>query len=94
MIILVHFSKQFGWDLTPLTGQSEGAGAPLTPKNLSEGAHQGELPVSRLAGVHWFVLLSLLVSFASYHSLGGFLHYYYYVKRRDQVRFVINSYVM
>ena len=88
MILLVHVSKQFGWELSGLTGRAGLTGGPSEAKvaeNTTDGAtHLHSPPL--FSGVQVFVLLSVTVTFVSYYGLGGWLQYYYYIKRREQVR--------
>ncbi|XP_013397329.1 lathosterol oxidase-like [Lingula anatina] len=38
----------------------------------------------RLQNVQYFILLSLLISFSVFYSMGGYFQYFYYIKRREQ----------
>lgn len=71
ILILVHIWKQF-------EDKDRGNATSSTLDDLP--------PRNLLENVHWFVLLSVAVSFVSYYSLGGYLQWYFYIKRRDQAK--------
>lgn len=47
----------------------------------------------RFHDVHWWVAMAVTGSFVSYFGLGGFLQYYYYIRRRDKVSILIPNHI-
>ncbi len=80
--MLVHVHKQFS--TTPQEGINDSSLPPHTSTNISETENLTS-SLSLFDGVHWFVLLSVGVSYLSFFGLGGFLQYHYYIKQRDSV---------
>ncbi|KAF2357014.1 Fatty acid hydroxylase [Trinorchestia longiramus] len=72
--IAVHFIKAFRDDPT---------GA-FTLESSTNSTNQGILESYNLRHWPYFWVISLIVSYAFFFGIGGFLHWYYYVNRRDR----------
>lgn len=70
LLIFVHFMKM--WHKN-----SEDA------EFVAEKSHISVLQSLRLQGVHTFILVDSLCSYAVYFGVGGFLHWWWYVRQRD-----------
>jgi len=83
IIALVHIWKQYDPSVKLPTE------VPLSNSSLQENQTSGEVltlkpSLEYLEGVHWFVLLSLAVSFVTYLGMGGLLQWQYYIKRKHE----------
>lgn len=75
--ILVHFLRAFKKD--------DGSPAtPDTPDNATSSMFGINLAQYRLQGVGYYWLAATTVSYTFYLGIGGFLHWYYYVRQRDR----------
>uniref|UniRef100_A0A1B0CE06 Fatty acid hydroxylase domain-containing protein n=2 Tax=Lutzomyia longipalpis TaxID=7200 RepID=A0A1B0CE06_LUTLO len=82
ILIMVHFLKQMGRSV--YVGESEGIAD--TNENLTLPLSWEDLSLERLYLKDWpsFWLYSAIGSYTMYFLLGGFIHWYFYVRRRHK----------
>lgn len=78
--ILVHFLKAFYYD--------EGSSGPDTNVAFNSTTSSGLLAIDlapyKLQGLGYYWLAATTISYAVYLGIGGFLHWYFYVRQRDR----------
>ena len=87
ILILVHLNKQYGWELESYLPDVTDSSLNIADQNDTSSALSSGSPLfsSYFKNFHWFFIMSTIVSFVTYYSLAGYLQYYYYVSRKDQV---------
>lgn len=86
LLILVHFIKYLRH------GEDEKDNGTMSASNDTESLHKSKdnddglfsLENYKLQGLAYYIFPALIVSYVTYLGVGGFLHWYYYVRQRDR----------
>lgn len=70
--LYVHIARQFGYNLAPINNTKPFNWSNITAESL------------KLQNLFSFWVSSCIVSYAMYFIIGGFLHWYYYVRQRNK----------
>jgi len=88
LLLAVFIWKQLQDDPGEVSSSSSSPGPPAhTSVNASVNTSLLPAPEpawrEQFAGVHWFILGSVTVSYVTYFSLTGFLQWFYYIRQKD-----------